>query len=55
MSRHLDPALPRLYLERENFYFGFIDVPTTIRDVTTVYNDFGFGYFLYRALSPTTS
>ncbi len=39
----------------ENFYFhGFtaLDVPTTIRDVTTVYNDFGFGYFLYRANEP---
>jgi hypothetical protein len=36
---------------RDRFYLhGFValDVPTSIRDVTMVYNDLGIGYFVYR-------
>jgi hypothetical protein len=41
---------------RGNFYlhgFSAIDVPTTIRDVTMVYNDIGIGYYAYRNPDPS--
>jgi hypothetical protein len=34
--------------------FSALDVPTSVRDVTMVYNDLGLGYFLYRDASPTS-
>jgi hypothetical protein len=40
---------------RDRFYLhGFLalDVPTSIRDVTMVYNDIGIGYYLYRNSNP---
>jgi hypothetical protein len=44
------------YLCRRNRFYlhGFLalDVPTSIRDVTMVYNDVGIGYFVYRSQNP---
>jgi len=40
---------------RGDFYlhgFSAIDVPTSIRDVTMVYNDIGIGYYVYRNPDP---
>ena len=40
---------------RDRFYlhgFAAIDVPTSIRDVTMVYNDVGIGYYAYRNPDP---
>jgi hypothetical protein len=40
---------------RDRFYLhGFValDVPTSVRDVTMVYNDLGIGYYLYRNPEP---
>ena len=42
-------------LRNERFYlhgFSALDTPTTIRDVTLIYNDIGIGYFLFRRADP---
>ena len=42
-------------INRGNFYihgFAALDTPASTRDVTTVYNDAGLGYFLYRSNNP---
>jgi hypothetical protein len=41
---------------RDRFYlhgFSALDVPSSVRDVTMVYNDIGIGYFLYRVADPS--
>jgi len=41
---------------RENFYlhgFSAIDVPSSVRDVTMIYNDIGIGYFIFRSNDPS--
>ena len=43
-------------LRRERFYlhgFAAMDTPSSVRDVTMVYNDLGIGYFVYRNADPT--
>jgi hypothetical protein len=43
------------YYTRGRFYaqgFSAIDVPTNPNDVTILYNDYGVGYYLYRASEP---
>jgi hypothetical protein len=60
----VQPFLGYLWRRGDFFLHGFtaIDVPTSVRDVTMVYNDIGIGYFVYnnpdpgaflRALVPT--
>lgn len=53
-STQVEPFLGYL-LVRDRFYlhgFTSMSVPTTIRDVTMVYNDIGVGYYAYRSPEP---
>jgi hypothetical protein len=50
----VQPFLGYLW-RRDRFYlhgFAAIDVPTSVRDVTMVYNDVGIGYYAYRNPDP---
>ena len=50
----VQPFLGYLW-RRDRFYlhgFAAVDVPTSIRDVTMVYNDIGIGYYAYRNPDP---
>jgi hypothetical protein len=51
----VQPFIGYLWRRGDFFLHGFLamDVPTSIRDVTMVYNDVGFGYYVYRNPDPT--
>lgn len=50
----IQPFLGYIWRRGDFYLHGFsaLDVPTSVRDVTMVYNDIGMGYFLYRETNP---
>jgi hypothetical protein len=50
----VQPFIGYLWRRDRFFLHGFVslDVPTSIRDVTMVYNDVGIGYYVYRNSDP---
>jgi hypothetical protein len=50
----VQPFIGYLWRRGDFFLHGFtaLDVPTSIRDVTMVYNDVGIGYYVYRNRDP---
>ena len=50
----VQPFIGYLWRRDRFFLHGFValDVPTSVRDVTMVYNDLGIGYYLYRNSEP---
>ena len=50
----VQPFIGYLWRRGDFYLHGFtaIDVPTSIRDVTMVYNDIGIGYYVYRNPDP---
>jgi hypothetical protein len=50
----VQPFIGYLWRRGDFFLHGFtaMDVPTSVRDVTMVYNDIGIGYFVYRNPDP---
>jgi hypothetical protein len=50
----VQPFIGYLWRRGDFFLHGFtaIDVPTSVRDVTMVYNDIGIGYYVYRDPDP---
>jgi hypothetical protein len=56
-STEVQPFLGYLLI-RDRFYLhGFLSlsVPSSVRDVTMVYNDLGIGYFVYRSTDPDSA
>ncbi len=52
----IQPFIGYLWIKNRFYLHGFtsMSTPTTIRDVTMVYNDIGVGYFVYRADDPNS-
>ncbi len=53
-STEIQPFLGYLLIRNRFYLHGFLSLsaPSSIRDVTMVYNDLGIGYFLYRSADP---
>lgn len=53
-STSLQPFLGYIWRQGDFYLHGFsaLDVPSSVRDVTMIYNDVGIGYFLYRRRAP---
>ena len=53
-STEMQPFLGYLLIRNRFYLHGFLSlsVPSSIRDVTMVYNDLGIGYFVFRSTDP---
>ncbi len=56
-STEIQPFLGYLLIRNRYYLHGFLSlsVPSTVRDVTMVYNDLGIGYFVYRSTDPDSA
>ena len=56
-STEIQPFLGYLLIRNRFYLHGFLSlsVPSSIRDVTMVYNDLGIGYFVFRSTDPDSA
>ncbi len=56
-STEIQPFLGYLLIRQRFYLHGFLSLsaPSSVRDVTMVYNDLGIGYFVYRSADPNTA